>query len=99
MIAVESYADWKNAVQRMHGKLCAVRVFLSKEGKEYMDVLSTLYNLASCYRTANELLQRVEDRADLDWNTVERLLSSYAEIPLYTLRNIAEKEANRSQGG
>ena len=47
MIVVESYADWKNAVQIMHSKLCAVRVFLSKEGREYMDVLSTLYNLAS----------------------------------------------------
>lgn len=88
---VTNYAEWKSAVTAEHKKLVEVSYYLNDDGKERMQVFSTLVSLAHFCETPEELLAWIESRDGFDKYDVSAVESGHTALAIKSLRKIAKK--------
>lgn len=94
---MKTYAEWRAAVQTTYNQLRAVDIYLNESGKERMNVMRTLLDLASFCKSPAELLVWIEDRKDLAKCEEQLMSSRHASLPIRRLRDISQGSEEDAQ--
>lgn len=96
MSKIQTYAEWKDAVQRVFDQLRVVDIYLNEEGKERMAAMHTLLDLASFCDTSASLLAWIESREDMSEDEKQHLLSRHVKLPTRRLHDIVQESDGKA---
>lgn len=94
MFKINSYTEWKQAIEREYGPLREVGcLYLNDRGKARLKAFDTLLRLTDFCDTAEELLESVDA---LDEHDRTQLQNGDAALPIRALRRIVHNGGNKN---
>lgn len=87
---VNTYEEWKQAVNAEYEKLQAVRYYLNEKGEERLRAFGTIRSLSDYCEAPQELLAWIESKDGMDRHDAESVNSSQIFLAINALRRIAK---------